>query len=96
MPIRKLEIELDEVIKNKQSIKLDKCPDDHFAGPVVLTVKKDKSVILALDSKKLNKAIHKNKCQKQSVDFLVDAVAVYKSHSRDSRWTFWFSNKDLK
>ena len=47
---------------------MEKCPDDVFISPVVITVKKDKSVKLALDSKKLNKAIHKNKNQIQSID----------------------------
>ena len=46
-------------MNDKQIIRLEKCPDDVYISPVVITVKKDKSVKLALDSKKLNKAIQK-------------------------------------
>ena len=37
-------------------------------SPVVITVKKDKSVEIALESKELNDAIHKTKYQMQSID----------------------------
>ena len=63
---------------------------------MVIRVKKDKSVKIALDSKKLNKAIHKNKYQIQSIDHLVDAVALYITQRKNSPVTFWFSKKDLK
>ena len=41
--------------------KLEICSDDFYISPIVITVKKDKSIKLALDSKTINKAIHKNK-----------------------------------
>ena len=41
---------------------------------MVITVKKDKSVKIALDSKKLNKAIHKNKYQMQSIDHQMQSI----------------------
>ena len=63
---------------------------------MVITVKKDNSVKLALDSKKLNKAIHKNKYQMQSIDHLIDAVALYISERRKSPGTYWFSKIELK
>ena len=77
-------------------IRLEKCLDDVYISPVVITVKKDKSVKLALDSKKLNKAIHKNKYQMQSIDHLIDAVALYISERGKSPGTYWFSKIDLK
>ena len=45
--------------------KLLECSDKNFISLIVITVKKDKSVKLALDSKVLNKAIHKKsiKCR---------------------------------
>ena len=89
-------MELDKLIQDKQITKLEKCPDDLFVSPVVITVKKDKSVKIALDSKKLNKAIHKNKYQMQSIDHLVDAVALYITQRENSPGTFWFSKIDLK
>ena len=78
----KVELELKKLIDDGQIIKLEKCPDDLFISPVVITVKKDKSVKIAPDSKKLNDAIHKNKYQMQSIDHLIDSVAVYISERR--------------
>ena len=94
--LEKVELELDKLILNKQLKKLKKCPDDLFVSPVVITVKKDKSVKIALDSKKLNKAIHKNKYQMQSIDHLVNAVALYITQRKNSPAKFWFAKIDLK
>ena len=47
--------------------KLSSCADEHFISPIVITVKKDPSMNLALDSKLLNKAIHKNKYQMTNI-----------------------------
>ena len=94
--LEKVEIELEKLIQDKQITKLYKCPDDLFVSPVVITVKKDKSVKIALDSKKLNKTIHKNKYQMQRTDHLVDAVALYITQIKNSPGTFWFSRIDLK
>ena len=45
-------------------------------------VKRDKSVKMQLDSKKLNKAINKNKYQMQSIDHLIDAAALHISETK--------------
>ena len=58
-----------------------------------MTIKKDKSVKIALESKKLNKAVHKNKYQMQNIDHL---VALYITKRKQSPGTFWFSKIDLK
>ena len=92
----KVELELKKLIDDEQIIKLKKCPDDLFISPVVITVKKDKSVKIALDSKKLNDAIHKNKYQMQSIDHLIDSVAVYISERRNLPGKYFFSKIDLK
>ena len=59
--LERVEQELEKLIEDKQIMRLEKCSDEHFISPVVITVKKDKSVKIALDSKELNDAIHKNK-----------------------------------
>ena len=41
--------------------KVDEIKDDMFTQPVVITVKKDRSVKIALDARSLNDAIRKNK-----------------------------------
>ena len=92
----KEELELKKLIDDGQIIKLEKCPDDLFISHVVITVKKDKSVKIALDLKKLNDAIHKNKYQMQSIDHLIDSVAVYISEPRNLPRKYFFSKIDLK
>ena len=91
-----MEIKLDELVQDKKIIKFEKCPDDLFVSPVIITVKKDKSVKLALEPMKLYKAIHKNKNQMQSIEPLVDAVALHISQRQKSPGIFWFSKIDLK
>ena len=49
-----------------------------------------------LDSKKPNDAIHKNKYQMQSIDHLIDSVAVYISERRNLPGKYFFSKIDLK
>ena len=65
-------------------------------SPVVLTVKRDKSVKIFLDSKTLNDAIHKNKYQMQSIDHLIEEVATYISERKQHTGQFYFSKFDLK
>ena len=74
-------------------MRLEKCSDECFISPVVITVKKDKSVKIALDSKELNDAIHKNKYQMQSIDHLIDAVAHYVSERSTEQARFLYFKK---
>ena len=75
--------------------KLQECSDKNFISPIVITVKKDKSVKLALDSNVLNKAIHKNKYQLTNIDRLIDSIS---QHINDSNQgdNVHFSTIDLK
>ena len=54
--------------------KLEKCSDKYFVSPIVITVKKDGSVEFALESRKLNKQVHKNKYQMPNIEELMDTV----------------------
>ena len=94
--LERFEKELENLIEDKQIKRLEKCSDEYFISPVVITVKKDKGVKIALDSKELNDAIHKNKYQMQSIDHLIDAVATYISERSNEIGTFYFSKIDLK
>ena len=71
----RVEGELNKLIEQKHIIKLDKCSDKQFISPIVITVKKVQTVKLALDSKKINKFIHKNKYQMPNIDLLLDNIA---------------------
>ena len=52
--------ELKKLPHKKHTIKLNSCSDENFISPIVITVKRDETVQLDLDSKILNKSIHKN------------------------------------
>ena len=94
--VEKVEHELRKLIEDKQTIRLENCPDDLFISPVVITVRKDKSIKIALDSKQLNKAIHKNKYQMQSIDHLTDYLALQIASNKNKEGPWWFSKIDLK
>ena len=57
----KVNNELKKLIDEKHMINLSSCPDKYVISPIVVTVKKDQTIKLALNSKLLNKAIHNNK-----------------------------------
>ena len=77
----KVSDELKKLTQQGHIEKLQECSDKNFISPIVITVKKDKSVKLALDSKVLNKAIHKNKYQMPNIDSLIDSIS---QHINDS------------
>ena len=74
--------------------KLQKCSDKNFISPIVITVKKDKSVKLALDSNVLYKAIHKNKYQMPNIDSLIDSISKHINDSNHGE-NVYFSTIDL-
>ena len=86
--------ELKRMEKEGHIIKLEKCDEDCFISPIVITRKKDTSIKLALDSKLLNDQIFKNKCQMPNIHELIDNVALQISEKSNGR--VWFSNLDLK
>ena len=67
--------EIDRLIKEGHIIKLQECLDKYFVSPVVITVKKDGCLKLALESRELNKQVHKNKYQMPNNDELVDGIS---------------------
>ena len=62
---------------------------------IVITVKKDKTVKLALDSKILNKSVHRNKYQMPNIDKLIDTIQ-QNLNTNASHETAYFSKSDLK
>ena len=91
----KVSAELKKLSEQGHIEKLQECSDKNYISPIVITVKKDKSVKLALDSKILNKAIHKNKYQMPNIDSLIDSIS---QHINDSNLgdNVYFSTIDLK
>ena len=79
--LAKVSYELKKLSEQGHIEKLQECSDKNFISPIVITVKKDKSVKIALDSKVLNKAIHKNKYQMPNIDNLIHSIS---QHINDS------------
>ena len=71
----KVEHEIRSLIDQGHIIRLEKCSDQQFISPIVITVKKDGSIKLAMDSKQINKSIHKNNDQMPNIDVLLDNIA---------------------
>ena len=71
------------------------CLDKNSISPIFITVKRDKTVKLALDSKFLNKFIHKNKYQMPNIDNLIDTIQ-QSLNTTASQETAYFLTLDLK
>ena len=86
--------ELDKLLSEGHITKLDKCTNDYFIAPIAITVKKDESINLALDSKPINRQLFKNKNQIPNVDELLDRVSqIVTAKLQD---TLYFTVLDLK
>ena len=57
--LNRVEKEIDKLQKDDMITKLDKCTNDFFIAPIVITAKTDGSIKLALDAKPINFQIHK-------------------------------------
>ena len=84
-----------KLLDEKHIVKLTNCPDKYFISPIVVIVKKDQTIELALDSKVLNKDIHKNKYQMPNIDTLIESISQQIS-APASQNTTYFSTLDLK
>ena len=71
----KVQAELEKLLSEGHIKKLDKCTSDCFIAPIVITVKKDYSIKLALDAKPINRQLYKNKYQMPNGDELIDGVS---------------------
>ena len=89
-----VEEELKKLQNNGHRTKLEKRSDEFFISPIVITLKKDKSINLAMDSKTINKAIHRNKYQMYNIDCLMDNIAQTITQSSDEGEVL-FSTIDL-
>ena len=55
--------------------KLNNCSDQYFISTIVITVKRDQTIKLALDSKVIIKSIHKNKYQMPNIETIMDSIS---------------------
>ena len=85
-----------EINKLKESGHLEKATgidENCFVSPAVITVKKDKSVKIALDSRKLNDISIKRKAQMPNMEELISRVS--RKISDGNNDTIWISKLDL-
>ena len=70
-----VEDEMEKVLKEGHIRRVDKISDELFIQPVVVTVKKDKTVEIAPDARSLKNAILKEKYQMPNLENLMEQVA---------------------
>ena len=88
----KVATEIQRLTSEGRIRKLKNCNEDQFISPILITVKKDGSLKIALDSKKLNEWVIKNKYQMPSKDELVDQIAQIITSKKHGR--VWFTTVD--
>ena len=102
---RRVPINLQERVKNEikklleegHIEKLNNCSDPDFISPIVITVKRDQTIKLALDSRTLNKSIHKNKYQMPNFETLMDSISqIISNYKIEPADKIYFSTIDLK
>ena len=84
--------ELEKLIKSGHLEKADKTTENCFISPAVITIKKDKSVKIALDSRKLNEACIKRKAAMPNMEELVSKIS---AKITDGEGEVWMSKIDL-
>ena len=90
----KVEKEIEKLLLEGHIQRLDKCTSDCFIGPIVITVKKDDSIKLALDAKPINIQLYKNKYQMPNVEEILDGVS--QIVTAQAAGTLFFTVLDLK
>ena len=91
----KVNMELKKILDKKHTIKVSSCPEKYFLSPIVISVNKDQSIKLVLESTKLNKGIHKNKYQMPIIDTLIESISQQISAPAPQETTY-VSTLDLK
>ena len=74
--------------------KVTEVTDKEFIQPIVITVKRDKSVKIALDARALNNELIKDKYQMPNLEHLVDMVAEQLDNSVKRQ--AWYTSLDMR
>ena len=87
-----VDAEIKKLLKEGHIEKVDKIQDDVFIQMTVITVKKDKSVNIALDARALNQSIAKDKYQMPNLENLFDMIAEKLDKEEGEAW---YSSVDM-
>ena len=93
--LNRVEKEIDKLMASNHIEKLEKCTNDFFIAPIVITAKKDGSIKLALDAKPINAQIFKNKYQMPVVEELMDSIGQIITDPDHCTEELWFTSLDL-
>ena len=85
--------ELNRLIKSGHLERLETIEEDCFVSPVVITVKKDKTVKIALDARKLNESCIKKRPHMPNMDELINQISAELSKNESD--PIWISVIDL-
>ena len=85
--------ELVRLIESGHLERLETIEEDSFVSPVVITVKKDKSVKIALDARKLNDSCIKKRPHMPNMDELLNQISA--ELSKNDTEPIWISVRDL-
>ena len=89
--------EIKKLLKEGHTEKLNNCSDQYLISPIVITVKRDQTIKLALDSKNLNKSRHKNKYQMPNIETLMDSKSqITTDYKTKPAEKIYFSTIDIK
>ena len=83
---------IEKLTKQGHIEKANDIDENCFVSPVVITVKKDKSIKIALDSRKLNKLTVKRKTQIPIMEELISGIS---RNTGDGTAEIWLSKFDL-
>ena len=87
-----VENELEKLIEKGHLEKADKTAENCFISPAVITIKKDNSVKIALNSRKLNEACVKRKAAMPNMEELISKIS---AEITKSNGELWMSKIDL-
>ena len=92
--LNKVEKEIEKLLTEGHITKLGNCTSNWLIAPIVITVKKDDSIKLALDAKPMNRQLFKNQYQMPNIDELIDGASQIVTESKEG--TLYFTVLDLK
>ena len=88
-----VQTEVERLIKAGHIEKLQYAPENTFISPAVITVKKDKTVKIALDSRKLNDSCMKRRPHMPNMEDLLNKISTKISENEETE--LWISKIDL-
>ena len=89
-----VETEINKLLTEGLITKLGKSTSEWFFAPIVMTVKKDESIKLALDAKPINRQLFKNMYQMPNLDNFIDGVSQIVTEKKEGE--LYFNMLDLK